>query len=307
MSGHDSFHEGEIAIQERADVRDIAQRHAGGFYKEIPANSVDWIQQQIMLICASENQHGQIWASILVGLPGFLHVKTANILSVDFDRCAKLNNDPLWSNLTHSGRIGTLLIDFARRRRIRLNGHAYKNQHRGIDIEVSRVYRNCPKYIQSRHWQLPPSPQLTQTIPSRYGRALTPSHQRWIQHADTFFVATAHKAQGLDASHRGGPPGFVEILSAQRLRIPDYLGNSMFNTLGNIATNAATGLVFFDFATNRCLQLSGQARTYWLEQAPSVAGMTERYWEFSLREWREYPLPLALQWEWIDASPYLPQ
>ena len=59
--------------------------------------------------------------------------------------------------------------------------------------------------------------------------------------ADTFFVASAHAERGVDASHRGGLPGFVRVLGDRTLEIPDYPGNSMFNTLGNPAADPRAG------------------------------------------------------------------
>ena len=52
----------------------------------------------------------------------------------------------------------------------------------------------------------------------------------------TFFIASVHAERGADASHRGGRPGFVEIRNHSTLAFPDYAGNQMFQTLGNIAT-----------------------------------------------------------------------
>ena len=95
------------------------------------------------------------------------------------------------------------------------------------------------------------------------GLALTAKQQDWIQKADTFFVATAHPFRGADASHRGGQPGFVAVVDAQTLIWPDYSGNMMFNTLGNIVSNPKSGLLFLDFDTGRTLQLTGAAEIVW--------------------------------------------
>ena len=85
--------------------------------------------------------------------------------------------------------------------------------------------------------------------------------------ADTFFVATAASdarggdaRHGCDVSHRGGPPGFVRVEregGASVLRWPEYRGNFMFNTLGNLASNPRAGLLFMDFESGEALLLSG--------------------------------------------------
>lgn len=70
---------------------------------------------------------------------------------------------------------------------------------------------------------------------------LGPAQAALIQRADTFFVASHHEAEpddpvsirsGADVSHRGGPPGFVQLEGPDRLRWPDYVGNNFFQTLG---------------------------------------------------------------------------
>ena len=65
--------------------------------------------------------------------------------------------------------------------------------------------------------------------------------------------------RSMNASHRGGPPGFVEVVDDRTLRIPDYVGNSMLNTLGNLTVNPHAGLVVLDFGPNRTLQLTRRA------------------------------------------------
>jgi predicted pyridoxine 5'-phosphate oxidase superfamily flavin-nucleotide-binding protein len=72
---------------------------------------------------------------------------------------------------------------------------------------------------------------------AKQGTALGRERTVLIRRADTFFAATAHASRGTDASHRRGNPGFAKVLDETTLRIPDYPGNSMFNTLGNLAVD----------------------------------------------------------------------
>lgn len=87
--------------------------------------------------------------------------------------------------------------------------------------------------------------------------------KRWIESADTFFIATQHTNAGADVSHRGGCPGFVQAEGAFRLIFPDYPGNNMFNTLGNLEVNSQAGLLFLDIRNGHMLQLSGAACVNW--------------------------------------------
>ena len=102
---------------------------------------------------------------------------------------------------------------------------------------------------------------------------LSSQHQRLIARADTFFIATDHPESGADISHRGGNPGFVRIVDSRRLAIPDYSGNNMFNTLGNIVANPRVGLLFIGFESGRTLQLTGRATIDWdSARASTLAG-----------------------------------
>jgi uncharacterized protein len=92
----------------------------------------------------------------------------------------------------------------------------------------------------------------------------------FIAEADTFFIASRsaqldrdEPSQGLDVSHRGGLPGFVQVVSPTELCFPDFSGNLLFNTLGNLEVDARAGLLFIDFQTGRMLHIIGRARICW--------------------------------------------
>jgi hypothetical protein len=114
-----------------------------------------------------------------------------------------------------------------------------------------------------------------------------------IEEADTFFIATAHPERGADASHRGGPPGVVEVAAdGASLRVPDYSGNSMFQTLGNLEIDPHAGLLFLDWEGGTSLQLTGRARSVW--------GDEDRAVEFAIDAVRERELALPERWEPVD-------
>ena len=114
--------------------------------------------------------------------------------------------------------------------------------------------------------------------------ALSPAQCQLISEADTFFIATDHPENGADVSHKGGNPGFVRIMDARHLAFPDYNGNSMFNTLGNITVNPKAGLLFIDFNGGRTLQITGAAAVDWSsEHARGFAG-AERVVDFEIDE-----------------------
>jgi predicted pyridoxine 5'-phosphate oxidase superfamily flavin-nucleotide-binding protein len=112
------------------------------------------------------------------------------------------------------------------------------------------------------------------------GVALTASQSALLAEADTLFLASRHPDAGADVSHRGGPPGFVVVAGPNTLRIPDYAGNMMFNTLGNLAVHPEGGLLLVDFESGDTLQLTGRATIDWSPAARAAMPGAERVIEF---------------------------
>jgi predicted pyridoxine 5'-phosphate oxidase superfamily flavin-nucleotide-binding protein len=71
------------------------------------------------------------------------------------------------------------------------------------------------------------------------------------------------ESYGADVSHRGGRPGFVRTDDAVTLTVPDYIGNSLFNTIGNLQVNPRAGLLFPNFVTGDILMLATRATVIW--------------------------------------------
>jgi hypothetical protein len=109
----------------------------------------------------------------------------------------------------------------------------------------------------------------------REGPAISAEAAALIRRADTFFIASAapaaldgsgRAAHGVDVSHRGGRPGFVHVTEEPHgtlLTVPDFLGNYMFNTVGNLMVNPRAGLLFVDFDTGNLLGLTGDTEVVW--------------------------------------------
>jgi predicted pyridoxine 5'-phosphate oxidase superfamily flavin-nucleotide-binding protein len=81
----------------------------------------------------------------------------------------------------------------------------------------------------------------------------------FIQSRRFFFLATADAAARPDCSFKGGLPGFVQVTGPSELAFPDYDGNGMFKSLGNLLENDAVGLLFLDFEKPRRLRVNGRA------------------------------------------------
>lgn len=90
-------------------------------------------------------------------------------------------------------------------------------------------------------------------------RAFTDEDRAFIQRCPMFFVATADANGHPDCSYKGGLPGFVRVVDERTLAIPDYDGNGMYRSWGNVRVNPHVGLLFLDFETPKRLRVNGTA------------------------------------------------
>ena len=68
--------------------------------------------------------------------------------------------------------------------------------------------------------------------------------REFIEGSIYFFLASADSDGRPDCSFKGGPPGFVRVIGPSEIAWPDYDGNGMFKSLGNITVNPNVGLLF---------------------------------------------------------------
>jgi len=90
--------------------------------------------------------------------------------------------------------------------------------------------------------------------------AFTDEDRMFIQRCPMFFIATADVQGHPDCSYKGGLPGFVRALDDRTLAFPDYDGNGMYRTWGNVLVNPHVGLVFLDFENPRRIRVNGTAQ-----------------------------------------------
>jgi predicted pyridoxine 5'-phosphate oxidase superfamily flavin-nucleotide-binding protein len=83
--------------------------------------------------------------------------------------------------------------------------------------------------------------------------------RQFIERCPMFFLATAAMDGQPDCSYKGGMPGFVRVVDERTLVFPDYDGNGMFRSLGNIAVNPRVGLLFIDFEHGNRMRVNGHA------------------------------------------------
>jgi predicted pyridoxine 5'-phosphate oxidase superfamily flavin-nucleotide-binding protein len=305
MKIENPYHEGELQVQARVGVLDEGAMNSRVIQDSIIKGALRFINQLPMAVFGSLDQEENVWASVFVGTPGFMQAEDERLVNFDLTTMVHNPHDPFWKNIQENPQVGMLAIELASRRRLRINGTITRESDELLQLQVKESYPNCPKYIQRRQVSTPlQGANMTSHI-SAQGDVLGSEQQAIIAKADTFFVASDHPERGVDASHRGGNPGFVTLIDDHTLRIPDYPGNSMFNTLGNFTANARAGLIFLDFNSHRTLQLTGRPEIlYDVKGTTEETGGTNRHWQFHIEHWLEISQAQQLDWSFQDYSPY---
>ncbi|MFI9582055.1 pyridoxamine 5'-phosphate oxidase family protein [Streptomyces sp. NPDC052236] len=294
-----AYHSGSLAVQDRVGVREQAAHVGRSIGAGIKPVAAAFLGLQPMLVLGAADGEGRMWSSLLTGEPGFVRATGPHTVSV---AGGVHQEDPLAGVLAEVDTplgtpVGTIALDPRTRRRMRMGG-TVRPSARGLVIEADRVFANCPKYLQKRELYTPYAPVDAAVDGDVWrGEQLSAAQEKFIREADTFFIATG-TSDGLDAGHRGGNPGFVQVASPTTLGWQDYPGNAMFLTLGNLERNPRAGLLFLDWSTGTTLQLTGTARTEY-----AAAG---RFTRFAVERVVQTDAASPLRWSAPEYSPANP-
>ncbi|MEP7052800.1 MAG: pyridoxamine 5'-phosphate oxidase family protein [Pseudomonadota bacterium] len=313
--GHEAspFHSGEQFVQRSVGVRAQVERAGRNMIREqLPGQFRALFQASPLIVVGSAGAEGQVWASILAGPPGFVESPRPDMLVVN----AQLSpGDPLANQLEIGAPLGVLGIQLETRRRVRANGRVSARSATAFTVQVAQTFGNCNQYIQAREPAFDASLVGRGAVPVQERARLSERASALLASTDTFFIATASAnaasgaaGEGVDVSHRGGRPGFVRVAgteSRSTLTFPDFRGNFMFNTLGNLQSNPHAGIVCADFNTGNVLCITGTASTLWEgSDLASFAG-AERLLEFNVTGGVFLERALPLRFSGFSASPSL--
>jgi uncharacterized protein len=269
------FHSGELAVQRQAGVEAQAARLAPMVAPgQLRAGVAAFVSEAAFAAMTARDRAGRLWTSPLLGPPGSLRAASPTTLEI---ATPLPDADPL-HGLPSGQPVGLIVMNFMTRRRVRINGLLTSTEGGRLTVDVDQAFGNCPQYIRQRHLPIDGAPNGKHAR-LYSGNTLRVSDIRLIEAADTFFLGTAHATSGNDASHRGGPPGFVRA-TPEHLWWPDYRGNNMFNSFGNISADPTAALLFLDFPAGITLQLSGSAAVRFGPPAPGHDPHTGRRVEF---------------------------
>jgi len=134
----------------------------------------------------------------------------------------------------------------------------------------------------------------------------TSDDKAFVERLDLFFLATVDADGQPTCSYKGGDPGFVRVVDDRTLVFPNYDGNGMYLSMGNVAEHAAVGLLFIDFERQRRMRVDGVASLHFDD--PLLAEYAEAQFLVRVTARRIYPnCPRYIhQYRLVERSRFVP-
>ncbi|KAF2713736.1 hypothetical protein K504DRAFT_145639 [Pleomassaria siparia CBS 279.74] len=218
-----------------------------------------------------------------------------------------------------------LSIDLMIRKRVKIFGHLVAGSVSEIDIEfehstdkpkgapekqdqiqlvtkIEQSLGNCPKYL--NQYEIRPA-LVTSKVVSHQSSELCTGAKELIGKSDMFFLSSS-TTEDMDTNHRGGPPGFVRILSDTEIVYPEYSGNRLYQTLGNLQMNPKVGITFPDYVNGDVLYITGTAEILVEHAAASVLPGSNLALKITIDEALLVASGLPFRGTRKDSSPYNP-
>lgn len=292
-------HPGELAVRERLDIPGALDPRLPTVRSALDPRIAYFLMQQQLLVISALGPDGRIWVTAWSGPEGFIFPAAPRVLAVE-GAWTVAPGDPVVPLLTEGTAVGLVCVDFETRSRVRINGSVLEGGEGRLALLTEQVYGNCPKYIQQRTYE-PVRPRGSRREPA-IGTGLTEAQAAVLRRADSFFIGTAVPGTGTDASHRGGLPGFVRVSAPSMLSWPDYPGNRMFMTLGNLELHGYAGIVVPVWDDGTLIHVSGRARVVWGPPGDPA----DRQVELTVEKVVERRHAVPLRWTFHSYSPANP-
>jgi predicted pyridoxine 5'-phosphate oxidase superfamily flavin-nucleotide-binding protein len=324
------WHEGEEKMHKLTKVE--KQENPNSPY--LTPGAAQMLQRAPLLAVGTVDDQGRPWAAVwggeaplaqtvaesIIGIRTMVDSKTDPVVDLLYGG----NDDGEVVKEQGAGRmISGLTIDLERRRRVKLCGRMVagavgklgpeNDQETPISIgqvqlvvKIEQSLNNCPKYLNcKRIYPVLPKPLLISDSPRLLQQA-----RGLIAKADTFFIASCDHDKDMDMNIRGGPPGFVRVQSDDESRSvlvwPEYSGNNLYQTLGNLQTSPKAGLVFPDFETGNVLYVTGDTEILIGKEAGAVLPRSRLAVRLSLTGAKFVQKGLTFRGEALERSPYNP-
>jgi ferredoxin-NADP reductase/predicted pyridoxine 5'-phosphate oxidase superfamily flavin-nucleotide-binding protein len=273
------FHKGELLLQEKFGVRQAVESYAPKVIRPfMPDQHREFYSALPFVVIGARDSRGHMWASLLAngGESDFITSPDPSALSIN---AKPVPGDALQESLQDGDDLGVLGIEFATKRRNRVNGRIRRQPGEAnlFELQVEQSFGNCPQYIRPRQWWRKIDSHDQEKIAIRRSNELSDKQMAQIRESDTVFIATGYRGEGEsptfgnDASHRGGPKGWINMQDSKTIILPDFKGNNHYNSLGNIILDNRVGVTVPIFTTGGMIQMTGTATIdYDVERANSL-------------------------------------
>ncbi|KAF2728410.1 hypothetical protein EJ04DRAFT_516624 [Polyplosphaeria fusca] len=255
------------------------------------------LQRAPLLAFGTLDSQDRPWTTLWGGQPGFSEALGGGIIGTR--TFVDAINDPVVQALvggTEKGEMRSgnekmlsgLTIDLMTRKRVKIAGRMLAGALSEVEVEyeggvkhaenapeqqnqLQLVYKvdqslgNCPKYLNQYEIQ----PALTTSKLVEQSPNLSNEAKALIAKSDMFFLSTSTE-DDMDTNHRGGPTGFVRIVSDTEIAYPEYSGNRLYQSLGNLQMNPKIGITFPDYETGEILYITGTTEILVLEDAAKL-------------------------------------
>jgi ferredoxin-NADP reductase/predicted pyridoxine 5'-phosphate oxidase superfamily flavin-nucleotide-binding protein len=292
------------------------------------------LQKGSMLALGTLDAESRPWTTLWGGSPGFSEPLGGGFIGTR--TLVDGTHDPVVQALVGNAINGEMLqpkdgkmlaglaIDLMTRKRVKIAGKMVAGTVKEVDVEIDgqndksdlptkqkqiqlvtkidQSLGNCPKYL--NQYQLQPA--LVEPKQLSAGSTLTNEAEALIAHADMFFMTTS-TSQDMDVNHRGGPPGFVRIISSTSLAYPEYSGNRLYQSLGNLQLNPKIGITIPDYETSDVLYITGTTEIFVGADADKLLPGSNLAVKISISEARYVNRGLPFRGTRHTPSPYNPR
>ncbi|KAK7185762.1 oxidoreductase [Paraphaeosphaeria sporulosa] len=324
-----SFHDGETKMHELLHVPHLENPTS----TTLTPQAAFRLQQAPLLAIGTLDSQERPWTSLWGGNHGFSEMLGGGIIGTR--TLVDAAHDPVVNALVgHAPKgemvpgkekmLAGLTIDLMERKRVKIFGRAIAGCVNEVKVEVEDDHAksagvpewqdqvqlitkieqslgNCPKYLNA--YEIRPA-LVSPTLMSQ-SETLSEEAKALILKSDMFFLTTS-VPEDMDTNHRGGPPGFVRILSDTEIVYPEYSGNRLYQSLGNLLINPKIGVTFPAYDTGDVVYITGTAKVIVGADAAALLPGSNLAVRIKIEEARHVKEGLPLRGTRKIPSPYNP-
>ncbi|KAF5669012.1 FAD-binding protein [Fusarium heterosporum] len=323
-SATSEWHEGELAMQQQLKV----PKRGNPTFPGLAAHYGVRVMQSPLVALGTLDSEGRPWTTIWGGEPGFARPMAEGVLA--FNSSVDTRHDPvfraLWDGISDEGvqqgainrpnggdgkGMAGLSIDLETRDRVKLVGKmiagATVDEGKTVQMAmaVTESLGNCPKYLNKKN--IIPNTMKPELVSDKL--PLPQEALDLIAAADMFFLSSTNGLT-MDTNHRGGSPGFIRVINNQgnglELIYPEFSGNRLYQTLGNVKVNPLVGLIIPDYNSADALYLTGSASILAGEEASAHLARTKLAVKISISAAKFVKSGLPFRGSKGEYSPYNP-